>query len=126
MVFRQVEGAVEYSKGIAKEVKGIKIIDKYRISIKLTGPYSGFLLNLGQYVCSILAKEDVVQGKLTGCGPYIIESTDKDKCILTAFRDYFGGTPYVDKIIVNFEGAKSANSFINKECDFITIDNKHK
>jgi ABC-type transport system substrate-binding protein len=120
----QVEGAVEYSKAIAKEVKGIKIIDKYRISIKLTGPYSGFLLNLGQYICSILAKEDVAKGQLTGCGPYIIESIEKNKCILTVFKDYFGGIPYVDKVIVGFEGEQSANSFINKECDFITIDNK--
>ncbi|AWK51659.1 chemotaxis protein [Clostridium beijerinckii] len=122
----QIDGAMEYSNGMAKEVRGIKTIDRYRISIKLTGSYSGFLLNLGQYVCSILPKEDVLQGKITGCGPYIIESTDKDKCVLTAFRDYFGGMPYVDKVIVNFEGEKSANSLINKECDFITIDNKNQ
>ena len=122
----EIEGATQYSKGIAKEVKGIKIIDKYRISIKLTRPYSGFLLNLGQCVCSILPKEDVAKGNITGCGPYIVESIEKDRCILTAFRDYFGGTPYVDKIIVRFEGEKSANSFINKDCDFITIDNKQQ
>lgn len=122
----QIDGAMEYSKGIAKEVRGMKIIDRYRISIKLTGPYSGFLLNLGQYICSIIDKEDVAKGQLTGCGPYTIESIEKDRCILSAFKDYFGGTPYVDKIIVNFEGTKSVNSFINKECDFITIDNKNQ
>ncbi|PAB59275.1 ABC transporter substrate-binding protein [Anaeromicrobium sediminis] len=122
----QVEGAVEYCGGKAKEVIGIKIIDTYRISIKLTKPYSGFLLNLGQYVCSILCKEDVEKGKLTGCGPYIIESKEEGKCILTAFKDYFGGIPYVDKIIVNYDGENSVNSFTNKECDFITIDNKHQ
>jgi ABC-type transport system substrate-binding protein len=120
-----IEGSTEYSKGVSKNVAGIKILDRYRISIKLKVAYSGFLLNLGQYVCSILAKEDVEKGTLTGCGPYIIESAEKDKCTLTAFKDYFGGSPYVDRIIVSFDGGKAASSFVKGECDFITIDNKH-
>jgi ABC-type transport system substrate-binding protein len=122
----QVEGAVEYSEGRAKDVIGIKIIDKYRISIKLKGPYSGFLLNLGQYVCAILCKEDMEKKKITGCGPYMIERIEEDRAILRAFKDYLGGTPYVDKIIVNYDGSKAVNSFINEECDFITIDNKEQ
>lgn len=120
----QIEGAAEFLQGKSKEVKGIKIIDRYRLSIKLTKPYTGFLVNLGQSVCSILAKEDVEKGKLTGCGPYILESIDKEKCVLTAFKEYFGGSPYVDKVIVNYDGTKAVASFINKECDFITLDNK--
>lgn len=121
-----VEGANEYSKGHSQNVPGIKVLDKYRISIKLKVAYSGFLLNLGQYVCSILAKEDVERGKLTGCGPYMLESAENDKCTLKAFEEYFGGSPYIDKIIVNFDGEKAALSFINGECDCITIDNKKK
>lgn len=120
----QIEGAEEFYKGITKDVRGIRILDRYRISIKLTCPYIGFLLNLGQFACSVIAKEDVAKGKLTGCGPYMLESVEKDHCVLTAFKDYFGGSPYVEKIIVYFEGAKSAESFLNRECDFITIDNK--
>ncbi len=123
-LLEQIEGAKEYSNGVAKEVRGIKIIDKYRISIKLTAPYSGFLLNLGQYVSCILPKEDVEKGQFTGCGPYVIQNIEKHSCTLTAFKDYFGGTAYVDKVIVEFEGGQAANSFINKQCDFITIDNK--
>lgn len=120
----QVDGAEEYTKGITKEVRGIRVLDRYRVSVKLTCPYSGFLLNLGQYVCSIIAKEDVTKGKLTGCGPYILESAEKDHCVLTAFKNYFGGAPYVDKIIIYFDGAKASENFLNKECDFITLDNK--
>ncbi|NMM62492.1 chemotaxis protein [Clostridium sp. P21] len=120
----QIEGAEEYLNGQAREVKGINVINRYRISLKLTCPYSGFLLNLGQYICCILPKEDAERGKFTGCGPYIIESIEKEKCTLTAFKDYFGGTAYVDKVIIEFEGKRAAESFINKDCDFITIDNK--
>ncbi|MCT4607307.1 MAG: ABC transporter substrate-binding protein [Marinisporobacter sp.] len=125
-LLEQVEGAKGYNEGKEKEVTGIKVIDQYRISIKLTGPYSGFLLNLGQCVCAILSKEEGQKGKLTGCGPYRIENIDDEKCILTAFEDYFAGIPYVDKIIVNYDGTKAVNSFINKECDFMMIDNEQQ
>jgi ABC-type transport system substrate-binding protein len=125
-LLEQIEGAVEYSKGLKNEVSGIHILDKYRISIKLTGSYSGFLLNLGQYVCSILPKEDIEKGKFTGCGPYAIKKAEEDRCILSAFKDYFGGVAYVDEIIIKFQGNKSASSFINKQCDFITIENKQQ
>jgi ABC-type transport system substrate-binding protein len=120
----QVQGAMEFNKGAVREVKGIKVLDRYRIAIKLSAPYSGFLLNLGQYVCSILPKEDVEKGKITGCGPFILESVDKNGCTLSVFKDYFGGTAYVDKIKVNYNGAESAKSLINKECDFITFESK--
>ncbi|MFL0267701.1 ABC transporter substrate-binding protein [Candidatus Clostridium radicumherbarum] len=120
----QIEGAAEFLQGKTREVKGIKILDRYRLSIKLTKPYTGFLVNLGQSVCSILAKEDVEKGKLTGCGPYILDSMDNEKCVLSAFKDYYGGAPYVDKLVINFDGTKAVESFMNNECDFITIDNK--
>ncbi len=125
-ILEQIEGAEEYLNGSAREVKGIKILDKYRVSIKLKSPYSGFLLGLGHYTCCILPREDIEKGKFTGCGPYIIESIENDKCILTSFKDYFGGMAYVDKIIVEFEGRQAADRFINKQCDFITVDNKEQ
>jgi ABC-type transport system substrate-binding protein len=120
----QVDGAEEFSKGKAKNIRGLNMLDRYHISIKLTMPYTGFILNLAQFACSIIAKEDAEKGKITGCGPYILESVEDNKCTLTAFNDFFGGTPYVDKIIVHFEGANAAASFISGECDFITTDNK--
>jgi ABC-type transport system substrate-binding protein len=120
----QIDGAEEFSKGKAKTIRGINIQDRYRISIKLTMPYTGFILNLGQFACSIIAKEDAERGKITGCGPFIIESTTDNECILTAFNDFFGGTPYIDKIKVRYDGTNSSTAFINGECDFITTDNK--
>ncbi|ERI90044.1 methyl-accepting chemotaxis protein signaling domain protein [Clostridiales bacterium oral taxon 876 str. F0540] len=122
----QIEGAEEFNNGRAKDVKGIKIIDRYRLSIRLLRPYSGFLLNLGQCVCSILSKEDGQKGKLTGCGPFIMEKSDKEGCVLKAFNDYFGGSPYIDRIIVTYNGAESVKSFLNNECDFITFEDKQK
>ena len=119
-----IEGAAEYLQGRAKEVIGIKVLDKYRLSLKLTVPYTGFLLNLGQYCCSIIAKEEFEKGKIVGCGPFILQETRADGCTLTAFKDYFGGAPYADKIEIEFKPENAAEKFLNKSYSFITIDNK--
>ncbi len=119
-----LEGATEYLQGRAKEVIGIKILDKYRVSLKLTVPYTGFLLNLGQYCCSILAKEEISKGKIVGCGPFILDEIKSNGCTLTAFKDYFGGAPYADKINIEFNPVNAAEKFLSKDYNFITIDNK--
>ena len=119
-----IEGATEYLQGHAKEVVGIRVLDKYRLSLKLTVPYTGFLLNLGQYCCSIIAKEEMEKGKIVGCGPYILEEFKADSCMLTAFLDYFGGAPYADKVHIEFNPENAAQKFLNKDFNFITVDNK--
>jgi ABC-type transport system substrate-binding protein len=119
-----LEGATEYLNGRAKEVIGIKVLDKYRVSLKLTVPYTGFLLNLGQYCCSIIAKEEMEKGKVVGCGPFILEETTPNGCTLVAFKDYFGGAPYADKINIEFNPSNAAEKFLNKQYNFMTVDNK--
>ena len=120
----QIEGANAYTNNSSKQVSGIKVLDKYRISIKLTGPYSGFLLNLGQNCSAIVSREDEGTDKITGCGAYIIEESTKETCCLKAFKDYFAGTPYVDKIHISFKGDDIAQGFLENKYDAITVENK--
>lgn len=120
----QIEGAEDFNKGIVSNVTGIKILDKYRIALKLKSPYSGFLLNLGQFCVSIVAKEDIVQGKFTGCGPYMIESKDNEKYVLKAFNDFFRGAPYVDRIEIYYDVNDGSKGFMEGKFDFINIENK--
>lgn len=119
-----VEGSSDFNKGKTREVSGIKILDKYRVSIKLSSPYSGFLLNLAQNCCGILDKNDLKQGKITGCGPFKIENLNEKGCQLVAFREYFGGCPYVDKIDVIFMDDNAEREFINGKYDFLIIEEK--
>lgn len=118
-----IDGAEEYHKGLTKDVKGIKVLDKYRLSITLKEPYSGFLLNLAQTASSILAKEDVEKNIFTGCGPYKIEVIDDEKYILNAFDDYFGGTPYISKIELIHNDESPMDSFIDGKYDFLIFSN---
>lgn len=119
-----IEGAKEYINGRAKEITGVKVLDRYRVSIKLVSPYSGFLLNLGLFTTAILAKEDVEKGKLTGCGPYILEEVTNEYCILKAFEDYYAGEPFIDKIIVNYRHDDLVQGLAEGKYDLITINNK--
>ncbi|MBU5427012.1 hypothetical protein KQI41_11365 [Tissierella pigra] len=119
-----IEGAKEYTTGKASEVIGVKVIDRYRLSIKLINPYSGFLLNLGQFSTCILAKEDVEQGKITGCGPYILEEVTDEYCSLLAFKDYYGGIPYQEKIVINYRNDNDLEGFVDGKYDIITANSK--
>jgi methyl-accepting chemotaxis protein len=106
-----IVGASAFASGKASEIAGIKILDKYRLSIKLISPYSGFLLNLGQYCTAIINKEDLAKGKITGCGAYLLSESNEESCVLTANNDYFSGTPYINKIEISFKRDDSAQAW---------------
>lgn len=120
----QLEGSQEYASRKAHEVSGIKILDRYRIALKLSSPYSGFLLNLSQFSCSIICKAEAVKGTIVGCGAYIIESKNDEGCSLKAFKDYYAGTPYVDKVIIKFNEGKAGDEFKDGKYDFVLVDGK--
>jgi ABC-type transport system substrate-binding protein len=120
-----IEGAAEYNQGKLREVSGIKVLDKYCISLKLKKPYTGFLLNLAQSCCAILAKEDVERGVFTGCGPYKITNVSENGCVLEAFHDYFGGCAYIDKIEVTYVDDDVVKKFVDREYDFIPVDDRN-
>lgn len=119
-----IEGAEDYINGRTNEISGVKVLDRYRLSIRLVSPYSGFLLNLGQFTTAILAKEDVEKGKLTGCGPYILEEVTDESCVLRAFKDYYGGEPFIDKIIVNYRHDDLVEGIAEGKYDLITVNGK--
>lgn len=120
----QVEGYQDFSSRRAREVSGIKILDRYRISLKLSSPYSGFLLNLSQFSCSIISKEGLDKGEVVGCGAYTIESRNNEGCVLKAFKGYYAGTPYIDKVKIKFNEGNVADEFKNGTYDFVLVDGK--
>jgi ABC-type transport system substrate-binding protein len=119
-----VEGAEEYMKGAAREVKGIKAVDDYCVSIKLKFSYSGFLLNLGQYICCIIDSQEMEKGNIVGCGPYSISEVEESKCILQAFKEHFNGQPYVDRFHVHIAPKDAAAELLGGRYDYIIVDNK--
>lgn len=119
-----IEGAIDFKKGIASSVSGIKVINKYCISIKLSKSYSGFLLNLGQYFCGIMDRIELQKGNIVGCGPFFLEEKNSDRCLLSSFKDYFNGAPYIDKVEVIFNFQDASEALVCGNLDFISLDNK--
>lgn len=118
-----VAGAEDFMAGRASHVAGIQVLDRYRISLRLATPYSGFLLNLGQFYCAIVAKEEVERGRVLGCGPYVLE-VKETCCELTAFPGYFNGEPYAPRVRVDLSNEDPADGFLAGKYDFIFVDNK--
>lgn len=118
-----IEGAEEFNQGKISTVSGINVLDDYRIELKLSNPYSGFLYNLAQPGCSILDMKDIEKGKFTGCGAYMLTEDDGEKYTFTAYKDYFGGHPYADAVEVYYSSKSKLDDFLNKKLDFITINN---
>lgn len=118
-----IEGAEEYHKGNSSSVEGIKIINPYTITIKLTTPYTGFLLNLGQVAAAIISKNAYVRDKkIVGCGPYMLTDCKSDLMILEAFDKYYLGSPYIPKVIVNIGSENCIDALLNKDIDFSRIE----
>jgi ABC-type transport system substrate-binding protein len=119
-----VDGAEEYNRGREKAVRGIKVLDKHRISLSLTLPYSGFLLNLGQFCTAILPAEEIEKGSYSGCGPYKLIDIQPSGATLEAFKGFYNGEPYIKKIVVKFDDVNAAEELIGGKYDFIIADKK--
>ena len=119
-----IEGAKEFMKGSAGEVRGIKVLDDYRLSIKLETPFSGFLILLSHGCCSVMDPEELKKGNFVGCGPYMIESHEDNVYKLVAYENYLGGKPYCDVIEVKTEDKEALDNFVNGKYDFYVINNK--
>ncbi|HWR37932.1 MAG TPA: ABC transporter substrate-binding protein [Patescibacteria group bacterium] len=120
---QNVAGSQAFASGSAREISGIQILDRYRISIKLSSPYSGFLLNIGQFYCGIVAREEIEQGNVVGCGPYKLNVREK-VCELESFPDYFNGEPYIKRIDIRLTNENAVDDFLDKKYDFIFVDTK--
>ena len=127
-LFDMVVGAKEYMKGHASHIKGIKVLNDYRLSITLEKPFNPFILHLAQPASSIVPEGDY-QGQgpldsLVGAGPYKIEEYNEDKCILKAFQDYHEGMPLVDEVELLFNAEDTIEEFENGKIDIMKLGTK--
>jgi len=114
-----VLGVQDFRKGMARDVSGIKVVDRHTVAIKLHTPYGGFLTDLGQFFAGVIAKEELAQGKIVGCGPYKITEQSKERCVLEAFADYSKGEPFVKQLIFKYGDKGLAEGFKRGDYDLL-------
>ena len=86
-------------------IKGIAVLDTYRVAITLKSPFSPFLTYLVGVYAAIIPPESVAaDGKIThpqGTGPFtFVEWVKNDRLVVKKFGDYWiKGLPYLDEIV---------------------------
>jgi oligopeptide transport system substrate-binding protein len=102
-----VKGAEEFQAGKAKEITGVKVIDKYTVEFDLSAPDPAFLSAYTMWFGYVVAKEWVekwgnraVARHPLGTGPFIFDHwTPGREVVLKKNPDYWDkGKPYLDEI----------------------------
>lgn len=135
-LFRDViVGAGEYQTGAAKEVSGIKVLDKYTVEITINDPLSSLPDMLALMSTAIYPKEaidhygyDGLRNHMVGTGPFIATSIENgNKVEFKKNKNYwrtdeFGNQlPFLNRIEVSFIKDKKAelDAFKADELDMV-------
>lgn len=105
-ILRPLDGAEEFISGNSKSITGIKIEDRYALTLELTRPYAPFLHHLAMPNAAVVPRESVgsdhriADEQLSGTGPFEVESIDLEegKVLLRAFGDYYFGKPAIERL----------------------------
>jgi len=128
-ILENMVGASQYLEGAADSIEGIKVLDDYTLQITLANADVDFLYKLASPAAAVVPEEEVDR---LGCdfsrtpvsvGPFRIVSWIGNEITLEAFDDYYGGRPYLDRIIMRtmLEDGTRMAAFRTGEVDTIDL-----
>ncbi|MDQ7820436.1 MAG: ABC transporter substrate-binding protein [Armatimonadota bacterium] len=105
--FGGIAGAAAFSEGKAAEVSGIRVVDRYTLTITLDKPNAAFLHTMALNFSHVVPREEVEKAgadfghKPVGTGAFRVkEWVLGQRLVLVRNRDYFlRGRPYLDEIV---------------------------
>jgi oligopeptide transport system substrate-binding protein len=104
-VLDKVQGAAEFQAGTAKNVAGIRAIDRYTIQFALSASFAPFISGLGMAETSIVPREEVQRLGASfatapvGTGPFRFVRWDRGReIVVEANEHYFRGRPALDRV----------------------------
>ncbi|AGC48334.1 putative ABC transporter periplasmic substrate-binding protein [Myxococcus stipitatus DSM 14675] len=96
-LLEDVEGAVEFSSGLAREVSGIEALDDATLEIRLREP-KAFFPHLMALTPTAVARVDA-GGRLVGTGPFRVVSLEPERVVLERNPSYWRPTvPLLDRL----------------------------
>lgn len=126
-----IVGYKEAHTGKAPAMSGIKVVDKYTISITIDKPRPYFLGKLTYPTSFVVAKEAVKENQkinsvdqMVGTGPFKAASYQDGQLFkLTSFKDYHEGAPAIDGIDrpVMVDAVSRFNAFRRGELDYLPV-----
>ncbi len=123
-VLADVEGAREFMDGRAREVTGIRVLDRYRVTIKTVHPNVAFLDSLAYYAAAIVPRDVIDAGGFNdqpiGAGPFRHLSSSDMETRMAAFDRYFEGRPFADQLVFNYQTAQEQKeAFLRGEIAYL-------
>lgn len=103
-VLDKIEGAKEFIKGTAKEVKGIKVLGDRILRLRLEQPHAAFLALLTMTPAYVVPREEAQKPDFStnpsGTGPFFLKKwSHNNELILERREDYFEGPARIKGII---------------------------
>ncbi|UCE18379.1 MAG: hypothetical protein JSV84_16225 [Gemmatimonadota bacterium] len=129
----EIDGAEEYSLKQSKEIRGLKALDTSTLEIVLSEPSPTFLTALATDNTKIVPKEEISKRGASwfgehpiGTGPFkFISWTKNHRIVLEANLQYFGGRPYLDRLIFEvpftYDENESIEKFFNGALETIAV-----
>lgn len=94
-----------YMGELVEEIKEVKVVDDFTVEIHVKRPTAVFPIRCIRPKAAIVCKKamekygkDFARNPI-GSGPFIFESMSREQVILTANKDYYEGSPKIDKVI---------------------------
>ncbi|WP_164002178.1 ABC transporter substrate-binding protein [Pyxidicoccus caerfyrddinensis] len=104
-LLEDVEGAPEYSSGLAREVSGIEALDDGTLEIRLREP-KAFFLHIMALTATAVARVDS-SGRLVGTGPFRLTALEQERVVLERNPSYWRpGGPLVDRLEFLLAGSR--------------------
>jgi peptide/nickel transport system substrate-binding protein len=127
-----VVGVEEYKAGTADKVAGIEVVDDHTIKFTTKEPFAPFLSGLFIGILPQHVLKDVKPGEWAkhesnrapiGTGPFKFVKWETGQYIeLAANKEYFGGSPKLDRVFVRFGDANTMlASVLSKDVDIAPV-----
>jgi peptide/nickel transport system substrate-binding protein/oligopeptide transport system substrate-binding protein len=102
-----IAGVREFVNGTSPSIRGIRALDRYRLQITLSRPYSSLLYALALDQTSVVPREvfekggpQALESAPVGTGPFRFVRMEPDRAVtLAANEDYFMGRPNLDSLL---------------------------
>ncbi|MEK7347255.1 MAG: ABC transporter substrate-binding protein, partial [Candidatus Eisenbacteria bacterium] len=102
-----IAGVAEFTQGMAKEIRGIRALDRYQLEITLSRPYPSLLYALALDQTSAVPRELLdaggplaLESNPVGTGPFRFVQLQANQAVtLAANDDYFMGRPKLDSLL---------------------------
>ena len=123
-----IVGALDYIKGNATEISGIRVVDDSTLSISVDAPKAYFLAKLTYPTAFVLDRANVEAGGRSwtdspnGTGPFRLkEYKIGERIVLERNEHYYREPAKVDSILLNLAGGQSMAMYENDEIDITGV-----